>query len=277
MGGIGFMMLAVLGFVAQDAAVKWLTGSYSVASILVLRSLVALAAIVTIAGFTGLQQLRTGEPRLHALRGAMLLTSAWTFFYGFGRLPLADAYTIFYLAPLVMTVFAVVLLREPAPRRAVWAIAIGFAGVAVVVGPQLAGGALVAYLACFVGTVCYSLVGVITRRLAVSETPLALLLYPCLVMLAVAAPVASLDWTTPGPSDAIVFVVIGLLWPLATFLFAAALKRRAVARLAPLEYSSIVWVVAIDYAFFATSPSPSTLIGTAVIIAACLLLVERRA
>ncbi|MBM3525615.1 MAG: DMT family transporter, partial [Alphaproteobacteria bacterium] len=250
---------------------------YSVAAILVLRSLVALAMIVAIAGFTGLQQLRTSEPRLHVLRGVMLLISAWTFFFGFRHLPLADAYTIYFLAPLVMTAFAVPLLREPVPRRAVWAIAIGFAGVAVVVGPQLAGGALVAYLACFVGTVSYSLVGVITRRLALSETPLALLLYPCLVMLAVAAPVASLDWSMPGPVDAAVFVAIGLLWPLATFLFAAALKRTAVARLAPLEYSAIVWVVGIDYAFFETSPATSTLIGSAVIIAACLLLVERRA
>lgn len=275
--GIGFMVLAVLGFVAQDAAVKWLTGGYSVAEILVLRCAITLVLILALAGATGLQQLRTTEPRLHALRGLMLLVSASTFFYGFGHLPLADAYTIFYLAPLVMTMFAAGLLHERVPKRAAWAVALGLAGVGVVVVPQLEGGTAVAYAACLAGTVSYSLVGVLTRRLAAGETPLALLFYPCLVMLAFATPVAAWGWATPGPRDFAVFVVIGVLWPLATFLFAAALKRTSVARLAPIEYSSIVWVVAIDYVFFATAPEPTTLVGSVVIIAACLLLIERRA
>lgn len=276
MSGVGIMVLAVLGFVVQDAAVKWLTGGYTVAAILLLRCLVTISVVGSAAGFTSLHQLRTTQPRLHALRGFMLLISASTFFYAFGSLPLADAYTIFYMAPLIMTVFAAVLLGESVPRRAGWAIALGLVGVGIVVGPQLEGGTVLAYLACVIGTVSYSLVGVITRRLAVKETPLALLFYPCAVMIVCTAPFAPWGWVAPSLGDWIVFIAIGLLWPVATWLFASALRRAPVARLAPIEYSSIVWVVAIDYLAFATAPATTTLLGSAVIIVACLLLVERR-
>ncbi|MBL8700026.1 MAG: DMT family transporter [Alphaproteobacteria bacterium] len=276
MSGVGFMVLAVLGFVVQDAAVKWLTGGYTVAEILLLRCLITLGVVGLAAGATSFQQLRTRQLRLHLARGLMLLASAGTFFFAFSRLPLADAYTIFYMAPLAMTVFAALLLREKVPRRAAWAIALGLLGVGIVVAPQVEGGTLAAYLACVAGTVTYSLVGVMTRRLAIEETPLALLFYPCLVMSACTAPLAAWAWVTPGPADAGVFVVIGLLWPIATWFFAAALKRAPVARLAPIEYSSIVWVVAIDYFAFATTPATTTLVGSAVIIVACMLLVERR-
>jgi len=58
--------------------------------------------------------------------------------------------------------------------------------------------------------------------------------------------------------------------------FAAALKHGEVARIAPFEYSSIVWVVAVDFLLFGIVPAAATLAGSVVIIVACLLLIERR-
>jgi drug/metabolite transporter (DMT)-like permease len=143
------------------------------------------------------------------------------------------------------------------------------------VGPELAGGELLAYAACVLGTFSYAFVGVITRRLSASETPLALLFYPCFVMVVLTLPFAPFAWATPAPRDLAILAAAGLLWPVAHALFAAALKRSTIARLAPFEYSSIVWVVAVDWFVFAIAPAVTTLAGSAVIIVACLLLVER--
>jgi len=107
------------------------------------------------------------------------------------------------------------------------------------------------------------------------ETPLAMLFYPCLVIVLSTLPIAPLHWATPSARDLAILVAVGLLWPVAHALFATALKRSTIARLAPYEYSSIVWVVAIDFLVFAIAPSLTTLIGSAIIIVACLLLVER--
>lgn len=275
LSGASLMALTVLAFVVQDAAVKFLVGAYGVMQIVLLRTSMTLALVTAASGFGGFRALRTRDLLLHVVRGLLLLVSSSTFFYGFGHLPLADAYTIFYMVPLAMTVLAAVLLKEAVPRRAALAIALGLIGVAIVVGPQVAGGELLAYAACVVGTISYAFVGVITRRLSASETPLALLFYPCLVMVVATLPLAPLGWATPTPRDLAILAVAGLLWPVAHALFATALKRSTIARLAPYEYSSIVWVVAVDWFLFAIAPAVTTLVGSAVIIVACLLLVER--
>lgn len=275
LSGASLMALTVLAFVVQDAAVKFLVGAYGVMQIVLLRTSVTLAVITAAAGWGGFRALRTRDVALHVARGLLLLVSSSTFFYGFGHLPLADAYTIFYMVPLAMTVLAAVMLKEQVPKRAAMAIVLGLVGVGVVVGPQIAGGEILAYAACAVGTLSYAFVGVITRRLTGSETPLALLFYPCLVMVAATLPLAPLGWATPTLRDMMVIAAIGLLWPIAHALFAAALKRSTIARLAPYEYSSIVWVVAIDFLVFSISPSVTTLAGSTIIIVACLLLVER--
>ena len=165
-GGPALMMLAVLVFVVQDAVVKWLVGSYGVLQIVAMRTLVSLAVIAAAAwwvGPRGPRGLRTRRPWMHLLRGVLLFTSSATFFYGFRYLPLADAYTIFYLVPLAMTVLAAATLGERIPRRAVVAVTLGMAGVGIVVGPDLGGGAALAYAACMLGTLSYGFVGVITR------------------------------------------------------------------------------------------------------------------
>lgn len=276
LGGASLMVLCVLIFVIQDAAVKFLVGAYGVMQIVLLRTSFTLAVITAAAGWGGFRALRTRDVGLHVARGLLLLASSSTFFYSFIHLPLADAYTIFYMVPLAMTVLAAVVLKEHVPRRAAVAVGLGLVGVGVVVGPQIAGGGeILAYVACVVGTLSYAFVGVITRRLSASETPLALLFYPCLVMVAATLPLAPLGWATPGPRDLMVLAAIGLLWPLAHGMFAAALKRSTIARLAPFEYSSIVWVVAVDFLVFSIAPSVTTLAGSAIIIVACLLLVER--
>ena len=271
-----FMSLAILCFVAQDAAIKWLAGDYGVMQIVLLRTALSLALVLAFAAAGGLRVLRTGHPWLHCARGALLFVSGATFFYAFGHLPLADAYAILYMVPLASTLLAAMLLGERVPSRAAAAIATGLAGVGVVVVPQLGGGEVLAYAACVLGTLSYAFVGVITRKLSTGETRLAMLFYPCVVMVAISLPMAPFGWSTPAGADIAVFVAIGALWPLATMFFAAALKHGEVARIAPFEYSSIVWVVAVDFLLFGIVPAAATLAGSAVIIVACLLLIERR-
>jgi len=274
-GGAGLMVLSVLVFVIQDAAVKWLVGAYGVAQIILMRTTVTLAVVVAFAAAGGFRALRSDRLALHGARGVLLLASSATFFYAFGHLPLADAYTIFYMVPLAMTLLAAILLGEAVPRRAALAIGLGLTGIGVVVGPQLSGGETLAYAACAFGTFSYAFVGVITRKLTLGETRLAMLFYPSLIMVILTAPTLVLDWTPPTWRDTAVLALVGLLWPLAHMLFAAALARTPVAQLAPFEYSSIVWVVAIDFLLFAVAPASTTLAGSAIIIAACLLLIER--
>lgn len=269
------MALAIMVFVAMDASVKYLSGGYAVTQILCVRAGVALLIVLALASVLGWRQLRMHRRGLHALRAGLLLLSAGTFFYAFRTLPLADAYAIAYLAPLISTLLAALVLKEPVPRGAALSIGLGLAGVGVVLAPQIQGGALLAYGICFIGVLAYSANSVVARRMAGGESLLAMMLYPGIAMLAVTLPLMPWHWTPPGPRDLAVLVAIGAMWPAGSLLVVAALRHAPVARVAPVDYTSIVWVVLVDSLLFGLSPSLATLAGSGIIIVACLTLLYR--
>jgi drug/metabolite transporter (DMT)-like permease len=269
------MSAAVLLFALHDAGIKLLAARFGVPQILFLRTAIALLLILAAAAYVGRHALTSAMPGAQILRAALQLCSAATFFYAFGHLPLADAYAIFYMAPLAMSLLAALVLGERVGRRAVAAIALGLVGVLVVVAPNIEGSELRAYLACVVGTLAYAGVGVVTRRMR-EERGLATLFYAALTVVLATAPFMPGAWLTPSAGELAIFLFVALLWPAAVWMFVIALRYAPIARLAPLEYGSIVWVVAIDAFVFGLSPSLTTLAGSAIVIAACLLLMERR-
>jgi drug/metabolite transporter (DMT)-like permease len=276
LAGVLLMGAAVLVFVAMDSCTKWASAHHAVLQVIFVRAVIGLAVALGCGAVGGWSLLRARQPRFQALRAALSVISSSTFFYAFSRLPLADAYAIFYVAPLAATGAAALLLKEPVPARAAVAIGVGLVGVGIVVGPRLGGGELLAYAACIVGMLSYSLSSVVTRRMSGGETLPALLLYPALAMLAITTPLMPWHWTPPTPASVMVLLAIGLLWPVGMWLVVAALRRAPVARVAPVDYTSIVWVVAIDFFVFGLAPAAATLAGSALIIAACLALLARR-
>lgn len=276
LAGVLLMAGAVLVFVAMDSCVKWLSANYLVSQVIFVRACVALVVALGAGAFGGWSLLVARRPGFHALRAILAVLATSTFFYAFGHLPLADAYAVFYMAPLAATALAALLLKEPVPPRAAVSICIGLIGVGIVVLPRLAGGTLLAYAACIAGMLSYSASSVVTRRMSGAETLPALLLYPALLMLAITAPLMPWHWVAPPPGDLVVLMSLGLLWPAGMWLVVLAYRRAPIARVAPVDYTSIVWVVAIDYLLFGIAPAAATLAGSMVIIAACLALLHRR-
>jgi S-adenosylmethionine uptake transporter len=270
------MGAAVLVFVAMDSCTKWVSAHHGVPQVIFVRAAVGIVVAVACAVVGGWALLRARQPKLQALRAVLSMLSSSTFFYAFSRLPLADAYAIFYVAPLAASALAALFLKEPVPARAALAITAGLVGVGIVIGPRLGGGEAWAYAACILGMLAYSLSSVVTRRMGVGETLPSLLFYPAFGMLILSAPAMPWYWEPPAAPQMALMLVIGLLWPAGMWLVVSALRRATVARVAPVDYTSIVWVVAIDFAVFGLVPTPTTLAGSAVIIAACLVLLARQ-
>ncbi len=110
---IAAMIAAVGLFSLMDAGMKWLAPHYPPLQIAALRGLasaplVLLWAVVTVAPVT-LVRIRWS---LHLLRGALSIFMLATFAYALQRLPLADAYTLFFIAPLLITALSAPLLGE---------------------------------------------------------------------------------------------------------------------------------------------------------------------
>ena len=131
----------VFCFSVNDVAIKFLSGGYALHQVVLIRSCIAMvflfAVIVPFAG--GLRALRTRRLPLHLLRGLCVVFANMSFFLGLAALPLAEGVAIFFVSPLVITIFSVVFLRESVGRFRWAAVAVGLIGVVVVLRPGYRG------------------------------------------------------------------------------------------------------------------------------------------
>ena len=134
------MLASVMLFSLMDAGLKTLSAHYPAFQVAALRGMASLPLVLVwalaTAGPRALVQVRWS---LHLLRGVLGITMMASFVYALRSLPLSTAYSIFFVAPLLITALSVPILGERVgPRRWV-AIAVGLLGVLVVLRPTGAG------------------------------------------------------------------------------------------------------------------------------------------
>ncbi|MEP0519924.1 MAG: DMT family transporter [Hyphomicrobiales bacterium] len=213
------------------------------------------------------------------LRAVFILLTASSFFYALGNLPLAQAVTIAFSAPLFMVLFSRLLLGEQISGYALFAIALGFSGVLVIFGGALLQpleGAFVPMTSALMASIFYSLAIVLSRKhsshtkpeeMVLLQTTFALLLVLPFGLL----PFAETDWTAPEASGWLLFVVIGILGTFGHVLMVWALARETASRLGPIEYTNLLWAVMLGAVLFDEWPDWRTLIGALLVILGCIL------
>lgn len=264
------LMLGAIGlFALTDVATKWLSTGYGGAQVIALRC----AAALVLAGPLALRAgaIPAARLRFHLARGALMLGSAASMFHAFARLSLFDAYVVFFTAPFLTMAAAVALLGERVALRAWGWAGLGFAGVLLAAGPGATGGGpWTGYLAAFAGTACYALVMIATRRLGSSEGLAVAIALPAAMGVVLVGPLAALAWVPPSPADAAVLALNGALWTAANLTLTAAVRAAEPSRIAPLDFTAMVYALVFDALVFGLSPDPAALGGAAVVVAACL-------
>lgn len=269
MSGAAWMIAGIACFALLDLNSKWLAASYGMGQVLVLRYAVTL--LVLLPFLRGLRS--SSRPGLHLLRAGLMLVSASTYYYAFKELPLFDGYLVFFTAPFMVMMLARWLLAETVPRVAWLYVAFGFLGVLLALIPRVAADAAHAVLplaAAFVGTITYSVVLILTRR-AQREPFAALMLWPCAVGSIATLPLAALDWTPPDAVDLALLLLNGLFWTAASACLSRAVQLAPPSRLAPLDFTAILWVIAFDRFVFGYTVGAIELAGAAIVVVACVL------
>lgn len=217
--------------------------------------------------------------RVHILRGVIVAGMAVLFFHSLTLLPLAQAIAISFFAPLISLYLAAVMLKERVAPAAIFASLIGFAGVVVVCWPEFAGPAdskrLEGIGAVLASAVLYALNLVLARRQALLAAPREIAFFGNAVALATLLPFAG--WFLRAPSaEAMTWVAVSSALSIAAALLLAWAYARAEAQvLVPLEYSAFVWAAAVGWLAFGEPVSGTTLVGVALIVAACLIAARR--
>jgi len=272
--GIVLMIAAGATFCISSVFVKQLSGDYSAFQIVFIRSFFVIVVALAIAARSGgLNALKTKHPFLHIARGCIGFLSVCSFFYAVQRLPIADAMTAAYCAPLFITALSVPLLKEVVGIRRWAAVVVGFTGVVVVAGPQ--GATNIALLVAIFSALTYAGVAILIRKMGSTETLASVAFYTAAIYIILGAVISIPTWVPIAPSDWLIFGGIGLFGTIAQILMTASYRSAPVAVVSPFEYTSFVWAIGFDFIIWNLSPAWATLAGSSIIIASGIYIVHR--
>lgn len=274
----GPFLLYVVGiafFCAMDAIMKALVATNPAVVATFWRYIAALLFILPFWWREGRPGFRRDMAAPHLLRGALIAAAAYLFFWSLTVLPLAEAVTFAFVAPLMIPPLAAAFLGERMEGRSLAAILLGFLGVLVAVGTDptaiprarlLGVGAVLLSAACYAGSI------VLMRARASRDGPSivsilgavvpALLLLPFVLLLP--------EGRVPPRTDWLLLAGAGFTGAVALQFIARAYARAEAQALAPFEYTALFWAALFGWIFFAEPLSWRTLVGALVIIAACL-------
>lgn len=273
--GIGFAVLAFLLFSAMDMMIKQLTGDYPVQQMLFLNALFALAPIsLAIWRSGGAAKLRTQRPFTHLLRGCTGMAASFSSMFAFSMMPMADVYALLFATPLLVTALSVPLLGERVGWRRWSAIAVGFAGVMIMLQPgqsMIGFGTMAAIAAAF----CASLSVILVRKLSRTESTASIALYSNLLIATAMGAWASMDYRSMPFADLALAASAGMAGGCALLSLISAYRRAAAAVIAPFQYSQMIWGVMFGYWMFGDAPKASVLLGSTVVIGSGLFILYR--
>ena len=274
------MIAACAMFACMDALLKVLAGSYPPFQVTALRGLTAMPLVCLYLLWRG--QVRTVFARrlrwgLHLLRGVVIVVMLALFTFGLKTLGLAEAYTLSFIAPMVITMLSVPMLKEVVPARHWVAIAVGLLGVWVALRPDESTFLSTGALAVLAAAVCYALSNVVGRIISRSEPSATLLFWTTGSMALGGSVIAAAQWVPVLPAHAPVLVGLAVTGFLGQLAIIEAFRHGQASAVAPFEYSALAWAVALDWIVWRSVPDPHTLIGGAIIVASGVYLIRREA
>jgi drug/metabolite transporter (DMT)-like permease len=270
------MLAAVLFFSLMDAGLKTLSAHYPPFQVAALRGASSLPFVLVwaLATVGPMTLLRVRWP-LHLMRGAMGVLVMAAFVYALRTLPLSTAYTIFFVAPLLITVLSVPVLGERVgPRRWV-AIAVGFVGVMVVLRPTGEGVMTLAGLAVLLSALGYSVSAITVRVLARTDSTQAMVVWLLACIALGAGALALPDWRPVAGADFWLIVGVGVAGALGQYTVTEAFRHGEASSIAPLEYTALLWGLILDYSLWHVLPDGVTWVGAAIIVLSGLYLLHR--
>lgn len=293
--GIACALTAGFAFSINDMAIKFLSGGYPLHQIVLVRASVGM--IFTLCFFIpmegGYQNLKTKHLTKHLIRGLFVVTANMSFFLGLAAMPLSEATALFFISPLVITLFSVLFLGE---RVGPWrwiAVGAGLLGAVIMLRP---GAEAFQYAALFplFAAVCYAGLHVMTRKMGATEKASTMAFYIQLTFVIVSALIGlsfgdgrfagtsdpSINfllraWIWPSNNDLLIMAAVGVASAIGGYMISQAYRTVEAAIIAPFEYISLVMAIVWGISIFNEWPDATAWLGIALIFGSGLLVFWR--
>ena len=213
---------------------------------------------------------------IHISKGVIVTIMAGLFFWGIGRVHLAQALALTFIAPLISLLLAALFLGEQVGKRTVAGSLGAFLGVGVIVWGQASahsGEEVLLGSAAIIGSaLCYAVNIVMMRWQALAAKPLEINFFQSLTVMTMWLLAIAFAGLPQWPAGQWHWIALAAsLSTIGTLLFAWAYARGPASYLAVTEYSGFLWAAALGWLVFGERVSLYTLLGAVLIVTGCLV------
>lgn len=282
--GISLKIISTLAFTAMSTLIKLVGAGYPTGQVVFFRSFFALVPLlIWLASRNELiDAVRTTRFFGHLRRS---LAGSMAMFCGFtalALLPLPDATAIGYATPLMTTALAALVLKEVVRVYRWSALGVGFVGMLIMMIPYfkaggggISGGQAVGAMFGLLGAFCGAVASVEIRRLAQIEKTGAIVFYFSSTAALFGALTAVFGWRMPSLHDGAILVMAGIAGGVGQILLTSSYRFAPASVIAPFDYTSLIWALAVGFVVFADVPEPLVLVGATLVILAGLFVIWR--
>jgi drug/metabolite transporter (DMT)-like permease len=283
--GIALKLGAVTAFVAMQVLIKSTEGRIPPGEVVFFRSFFAFPVIIAWLAWTRELAVgwRTDHPMSHVWRGVVGTSAMGLGFAGLQLLPLPEVTALSYAMPILTVVFAAMFLGERVRLVRIMAVALGMAGVVIVLAPQLtafaegevgAARALGAMLVLMSATFA-ALAQIFLRKMVATERAATVVFYFTVSSTFFSLFTIPFGWVWPSGADAALLIGAGLLGGVGQGLLTSSYRFAPASVVAPFDYVSMIFAIAIGYFLFSEVPTIQTLAGAALVVGAGILIIWR--
>lgn len=283
LSGIILMILAMAVLPGLDACAKWLGATLPASQVTAARFSMQMALLIPVMMLLRLRFDRSYLSLAQMLRGICLAGATWLFFISLKTLPMAEAISIFFVEPLLLTLLGALFLGEVIRIRRIAAIIIGFGGAMLIIQPSFA---IFGWPALLPLGAAFFFAGymIITRILAQKQHPVtaqlsmsffALMTIIILAFVNDSFAFETQSWQMPNRTEFMIIALLGIIATSGHLMIVFALQRADTGLLAPFQYLEIVNASLLGFIIFSDIPKDTTIIGAAIIIGSGLYLIHR--
>jgi drug/metabolite transporter (DMT)-like permease len=290
--GISLKLLSALAFTMMSACARWLSSRYPVGEIIFCRAFFAMIPLLTWLAFQGdlPNAIRTRVPMKHLKRGVIGSCGMFLGFTALSLLPLSDAVAFSYATPLIVVVLAAIFLKEKVRTYRWSAVMLGLAGVLVMLsphlgsgaasgthvpGPAIIGGLSTGVIVALAAAMFSAFATVEVRTLTRTESTGAIVFYFMGMTSVLGFLTIFLGWNWPTAFDAAILVAMGILGGLGQILLTQSYRFADASLVAPFEYTTMIWAVALGWFLFGEWPANAVFIGAGLVILSGIFVIWR--
>ncbi len=271
--GIFLIVTAVSMFVVMGSLVK-AADRIPAGQAVFFRAFCALPVIVAWLAWRGelASGLRVTRWQNHAVRALAGSCAMGLGFLGLKLIPLPEATAIRFATPILILVFAALILKERIRLIRVSAVIVGLVGVTIIMWPRLSFDmgdlALIGAVATLASAALAALAQIFLKTMAGTEKTTAIVFWFSLTASCLSLMTLPFGWVMPMGVEWVFLIGAGLIGGAGQVLITSSYKYAEASTLAPFIYVSMIWALIIGYFVFGEVPTVEMLFGAALVIAA---------